>query len=56
MRPDELAKFDQAAKLLADTMPTMLHGLYQKCVEQGFTETQAMQIVLKYMENFRPVL
>tara|TARA_Y100000034_G_scaffold124273_1_gene172213 strand:- start:860 stop:1045 length:186 start_codon:yes stop_codon:yes gene_type:complete len=45
---------DQATKMLVDTLPPMLYGFYARCVEEGFSDGQAMQIVLKYLENFRP--
>lgn len=47
--PKKIAEIDQAAAMLVETLPTMLHGLYKGCLEQGFTEPQAMSIVLKYL-------
>ncbi len=51
MDPKEIAAIDQATKMLADTVPPMLHSFYKACVKEGFTPDQAMQIILKYFEK-----
>lgn len=52
MKPEEIAKFDQAAKELADSLPLLLKGLYDSCMYEGFTECQSMEIVKTFIVSF----
>lgn len=39
----------EMAYMIEEGIPLMLGGLYKGCLKQGFTEVQAMQIVLQYI-------
>ncbi len=45
-RTREQALADQAMANLADTLPPYWKRLYDRCIEVGFSETQAMSILL----------
>ena len=45
----EQAKLDQEIAQAGEMLPTMYWALYSGCVERGFTENQAMAIVLEFI-------
>ena len=47
--PKDIASMDQSGKLLADILPSMWRGLYTGCIEQGFSEPQAMDLLKTYI-------
>ena len=48
--PEQQAKLDQAAKALADNVPSLIRGLYTGFISEGFTENQAMELCKIYLE------
>ena len=48
------ALLDQARAGLEETFPSLWHGLYSRCVEEGFTEEQALQLVRTYIMSLCP--
>lgn len=42
-------KFDQAAAQLRDTLPPLWYGLYQGCIDAGFSHAQAFCLVQTYV-------
>jgi hypothetical protein len=49
----EQAKRDQDISLVADTLAGVCYRLYTRCLEEGFTESQAMQLAEAYITNFK---
>ncbi len=47
--PWERAKLDQAMAELADTLPTMWWSLFDSCVKTGFSQDQAMRLVVEFI-------
>ena len=48
---DEIRKFDESMTGVLRTIPGFLWGLFKSLHEQGFTEPQALQLTMKYMEG-----
>lgn len=51
MTPEEIAKLDQSMKLIVDTFPPMWRSMYKSCIQEGFTESQAMDILKTYIST-----
>ena len=49
MTPEKVAALDQAAATLVDYYPTLWWNLFKNLKGKGFTEEQAMIILLKYV-------
>lgn len=49
MTPSDQAKFDQATAALSDMLPTLWRGIYQGCINQGFTPEQSMELLIAYI-------
>lgn len=49
LNPEEIAKLDQAKAYIVEALPPLWYGLYFQCVEQGFSDDQAMQCVLAFI-------
>lgn len=52
MTPEEakkLREYDEAQTFLVDRFPSLWKGLFRNCVKEGFTETQAMDLVKAYI-------
>ena len=47
--PKDLAAFDQDCKIICETFPPLWFSLYTGCVEEGFTEVQALELVKAYI-------
>jgi len=52
--PKEVAAFDQGQAFLLEMLPPVLWGLYANSIKVGFTEEQAMRIVLAYIGALSP--
>jgi len=54
MKPEDYSKLiagaDQAGAMLRDTIPPLLRTFHDSLVAQGFTDEQAFQLTLKYLE------
>jgi hypothetical protein len=50
-RLQQVVATDQTIARLADVLPTMWFSLYSKSCEAGFTEDQAMKLVLMYVKT-----
>lgn len=46
---DNRAAMDQGIAQITETFPVLWHGLYMGCIEQGFTEQQALALVCQYI-------
>ena len=44
-----LAEMDQNAKVIADSIPSLIRMLYKGFIEQGFTVDQSFRLVRDYM-------
>lgn len=51
LNPKDVADFDQASKAIIDGFPVLWWGLYKGCVDQGFTEGQAIALVMTYITS-----
>ena len=47
--PEKRAMIDQNIAEIAEGWPTVWHKLYLGCVEEGFTELQAMELVKAFI-------
>ncbi len=47
-----MAKFDQDAALLGDTLPSLLHRFYQGLKHNDFTEEQALAFTNTFLEQW----
>ena len=45
------AQLDQSSALLAEMLPPLWWGLYRACVDEGFTESQALELVKTYLSS-----
>lgn len=45
------AKLDQSSALLAEMLPPLWWGIYKACVDEGFTESQALELVKTYLSS-----
>jgi hypothetical protein len=50
----ERAEFDQAQATLVETFPPLWRGLYRNCMEVGFSEEEAMELVKTYILSCSP--
>lgn len=46
------ADLDQATAVVAETMPPMWRRIYLRCIEEGFSEDQALLLVRTYIAAF----
>lgn len=44
-----LARFDQAMAMLADNLPPLWRRMYERMLEVGFAEDQAMSLLRAYV-------
>lgn len=51
MDPKEVSSMDQCVAFFSIDLPRILKGTYDGCIEQGFTESQAMSIIFSYVGN-----
>jgi hypothetical protein len=51
MSQENLHEFDQATAFVAENLPPFLRRFYEGCINCNFTELQAMQLVVKYLET-----
>ena len=49
--PQELADMDQANRMLCDALPGLWWGLYEGCLNQGFSEDQSLELVKEYIRK-----
>lgn len=49
MTPEDVAKADQASKALADLLPSLWRGIYKGCVNQGFSESESLELLKIYI-------
>ena len=49
--PKQIAEWSQAVATLAEICPPMWWGLFKGCKEEGFTDDQAMQLVVAFMKT-----
>jgi hypothetical protein len=49
MDEDDIRAYDEAITLLLRTVPTALHSFFVKVQEEGFSESQAMELTKCYM-------
>ena len=47
--PKQRAEIDQANATLKEMLPPLWWALYKGCLKEGFTEYQAMSIVIAYV-------
>ena len=50
MTPKEVSEADAAMAMVADTYPAMWHRMYTNLVKEGFTEPQAMAVLLTFVQ------
>lgn len=50
MKPIDIHATEQSMQFLADTIPQFLYTFYKKCIEAGFSDDQAMFIMIKQFE------
>ena len=48
-RIKDLAELDQSISECINTFPVMWYGLYEGCVEKGFTKEQAIDLVKTFI-------
>ena len=48
------AAIDQAKAGAEEIFPPLWYGLYRRCVEEGFTEDQAIRLVKAYIVSMCP--
>lgn len=53
MKPEDVSKFDEASACIAEQYPPFYGRLYLNCVKEGFTDEQAMRILLQIIPNAR---
>ena len=46
-----VAEMDQAIALLGDQLPRMWRSIYEGCLDSGFTEPEAMRMILAYIQR-----
>jgi hypothetical protein len=44
MDPKKVAEYDQASKLLVESIPPMAYALYESFIKEGFTEAQSFEL------------
>jgi len=49
--PKDVADLDQANKTIVDTFPKFWWGLYKENMDAGFTETQALELVVAFIQR-----
>ncbi len=50
-----LADMDQGAKMILETVPPLVWGMFKRLQEEGFTETQAFRLVRDYFKSFNQI-
>ena len=45
-----LAEMDQASAFVTDNFPKLWYGLFARCIKEGFSEPQALELVKSYIE------
>ena len=51
MTPKESSELDQALATMVDLIPRGAKGMYDGFIEQGFTESQAMELTKVWVAN-----
>lgn len=51
MKPDDIAKFDQATAFIAESFPTMLGKFYANLKSEGFSEDQSFELICIYWHS-----
>ncbi|MHA1942138.1 MAG: hypothetical protein ACW97P_10500 [Candidatus Hodarchaeales archaeon] len=51
MHPKDLAKLDQTAKEVVETQVPMWRSLYLKCMEEGFSPQQSMELLKEFIRG-----
>ena len=49
--PQMIQQFEHGSTVIIDYFPPLWYGIYKKCVEEGFSEQQAMQCVCAYIQR-----
>lgn len=49
--PELVSEVDGGFKAMSDMLPPHWWSMYIGCLDQGFTEEQAMRLLLKYIEK-----
>lgn len=53
MHPKNLHNTEQSMAWLVDNYPRLWRGLYLRLIEEGFTEPQAMFLLVEYIKTMR---
>ncbi len=49
LSPKDIADFDQSAKLIVDSFPSVWWGLYSNLLKEGFDSVQALDLLKTYI-------
>ncbi len=49
MTPEKQAELDQAVAQISDNLASLWWRLFSECKERGFTETQALALVIQHI-------
>jgi hypothetical protein len=49
--PEMVSELDGGFKAMSDMLPPHWGSIYKGCLTEGFTEEQAMRLLLKYIEK-----
>ena len=49
--PGKRAKLDQDIAQVTETIPVLWVSMFKKCVSEGLTENQALQLVIAFIQS-----
>ena len=52
--PKQKHEHEQSLAFVAETCPRLWYGLYTRCIEEGFTQEQAMTLVVAFIKTPNP--